>query len=62
MVPEKLPAADMADVNMNEIGCRAVADATAGKRQSGVAEMRRLHPGHPNIDGLGFHMQGVQMI
>ena len=44
---------------MNEIGRRIIPHTSSRHSESNVAKIGGFEPGHPDIDGLGLHVQAV---
>ena len=58
-IPQFLPAADSANVNVDEIGSAVVADAAATQCQSGIAQLGSGHARKADIDRFRLHVQTV---
>ena len=54
-----LPAAHAADINVDEVILRVIANAAALKPQRNVTQLRGRQAGNANINRIAGHMQGL---
>src|SRR5215470_149116 len=53
------PLSDAADVNMEKVRVRVVADTSASERESCAAQRKRVDPRHTQVNGLRLNVKTV---